>query len=70
MVNLEKYFKQLQIDPKRGIVYESYGKVDIKYWEEDGLVKVLKDVPLNFGGAVFSFKVQNSKVIILNKFLV
>ena len=56
MKSLESFFRQFGISPEYGIAYNLTGLKEIKYWDKEGQVNILKEVPQGLEEGIFTFK--------------
>ena len=69
MKALEVYFRKLGDLPDYGIAYNIDGLQEIKYWDTEGRVSIIKGVPADLEEGIYSFKSSDGSLVLLKQSL-
>ncbi len=68
MKSLSEYFKSKGITGvKFGVVYNIELTYEIKYWNEDGSVTTIEEVPSGLGKGIFCFRTVNGHPTLIKR---
>ncbi len=67
MKALELFFKQKGLSPYFGIAYNLKGLQEVKFWDQEGEIYVIKEVPLDLDEGIHTFKVENDQITKVRK---
>ena len=63
---LEDYLLRLGLKASYGIVYNCEGIKEIKYWDDEGNIKILNHIPFKFSPGITTFKFSKGQLFILD----